>query len=65
MEEEDNYRNNIMNLLNEQFTKNKNISLNEVPKGIIDIVNKLSEEDDDTVSDIAKKSLEILNQRKQ
>ena len=65
LEEEDNYRNNIMNLLNEQFTKNKNISLNEVPKGILDIVNKLSEDDDENVSDIAKKSLEILNQRKQ
>ena len=65
LEEEDNYRNNIMNLLNEQFTKNNNITLNEVPKGIIDIVNKLSEDEDETVSDIAKKSLEILNNRKQ
>ena len=65
LEEEDNYRNNIINLLNDQFEKNKDITIDKIPKGIIDIVNKLSEDDEDEVSNVAKKSLEILNNRKQ
>ena len=64
LEEDDNYRNNIMNLLNEQFEKNKEITKDNIPKGILDIVNRLSNDDDDNVSDVAKKSLDILNNRK-
>ena len=65
LEEEDNYRNNIMNLINDQIEKNKEITLDKIPKGIIDIVNKLSNDEDDDLSNVAKKSLETLNTRKQ
>ena len=54
LEEEDNYRDNIMNLLNEQIEKNKEITMDKLPKGITDIVNRLSEDDDEGVSEKAK-----------
>ena len=64
LEEEDNYKNNIMNLLTDQFEKNKEITRDKIPKGIIDIVNRLTEDEDETVSIPAKKSLNILYERK-
>ena len=64
MEEEDNYKDNIMNLLNDQIEKNKEITKDKIPKGISDIVNRLSEDSDDTVSDKAKNFLKMLDNRK-
>ena len=64
LDEEDNYRNNILNLLLDNIEKNKDINGDKIPKGILDIFNKLSEDNDNTISDTAKKTIEILNQRK-
>ncbi len=51
-------------MLNDQFEKNKEITIDKIPKGIIEIVNKLGEDEDENVSEVAKKSLNILNERK-
>ena len=64
LDEEDNYRNNILNLLLDNIEKNNDITEEKIPKGILDIFNKLSDDNDNTISDTAKKTVEILNQRK-
>ena len=63
LEEEDNYRDNIMNLLNEQIGKNKEITIYKVPKGIADIIKKISEDSENSVSDKAKHLLKIFDNR--
>ena len=63
LEEEDNYRDNIMNLLNEQIGKNKEITIDKVPKGIADIIKKISEDSENSVSDKAKHLLNIFGNR--
>ena len=63
LEEEDNYKNNIISLLLESIEKNENIKKNEIPKGIIDLLNKFSNDNDNNLSEIAKKALDILNKR--
>ena len=64
LDEEDNYRNNILILLRDNIEKDENIIEDKIPKGILDIFNKLSEDGDDTISDTAKHAIEILNKRK-
>ena len=64
LDEEDNYRNNILNLLWENIEKNEDIDETKMPKGILDIFSKLCEDKDDNISDAAKKTVKILQQRK-
>ena len=63
LDEEDNYKDNIMDLLKSQIEKNKDITADKIPKGINDIVNRLTEDSDDNVSDKAKNLLNILKER--
>ena len=63
LEEEDNYRENVVKFIYEQINDKKEIQINNMPKNIIDIIQKLSSEEDEEVSDIAKKSLGLLNDR--
>jgi len=64
LDEEDNYKNNILNLLWNNIEKNEDINEAKIPKGILDIFHKLSQDNDNTISDTAKKTVQILNQRK-
>ena len=64
LDEEDNYKNNILSLLWNNIEKNEDINEAKIPKGILDIFHKLSQDNDNTISDKAKKTVQILNQRK-
>ena len=63
LDEEDNYKNNILNLLWNNIEQNEDINEAKIPKGILDIFHKLSQDNDNTISDTAKKTVQILNQR--
>ena len=64
LDEEDNYRNNILILLKDSIEKDENIDETKIPKGILDILNKLSGDGDDTISETAKNAIQIINKRK-
>ena len=64
LDEEDNYRNNILILLRDNIEKDENINEAKIPKGILDIFKKLGEDEDENISNNAKKAIQILNQRK-
>ena len=65
LDEEDNYRNNILILLKDNIEKDKDIKEDKIPKGILDIFNKLTKDEEENISNTAKQTIQILNQRKQ
>ena len=64
LDEEDNYRNNILILLRDNIEKDKDIKEAKIPKGILDIFNKLTKDEEENISNTAKQTIQILNQRK-
>ena len=47
LEEEDNYRENVVKFIYEQINNKKEIQINNMPKNIINIIQKLSSEEDE------------------
>ena len=64
LDEEDNSRNNILILLRDNIEKDKDIKEAKIPKGILDIFNKLTKDEEENISNTAKQTIQILNQRK-
>ena len=63
LEEEDNYRINIINFLYEQINKDESVLLNNIPKPINELIKKLINDNESDISEIASKILNILINR--
>ena len=63
LEEEDNYRINIINFLYDQINKDETVLLNNIPKSINDLIKKLVNDNESDISEIASKILNILINR--
>ena len=64
IEEDDEYKTNILNFLYEQIIKDENIFRENMPKNIIDAINKsINDEDNESLAEISKKIIDVLNSR--
>lgn len=64
IEEDDEYKTNILNFLYEQIIKDENIFRENMPKNIIDAINKsINDEDNESLAEISKKIIDVLNGR--
>ena len=63
LEEEDNYRINIINFLYEQINKDKSVLLSNIPKSINELIKKLVNDNESDISETASKILNILINR--
>ena len=64
IEEDDEYKTNILNFLYEQINKDENIYMENVPKNIIEAIKKSTNaEDNENLNEISKKIIDILNDR--
>ena len=63
MEEEDNYRINILNFLYENIDKDKTVLLNNIPKSLNELIKKLINDNESDISETASKILNILINR--
>ena len=63
LEEEDNYRINILNFLYENIDKDKTVLLNNIPKSLNELIKKLVNDNESDISETASKILNILINR--
>ena len=64
IEEDDEYKTNILNFLYEQINKDDNISVENIPLNIIETVKKTeNNEDNENLNEISKRIMETLNNR--
>ena len=63
LEEEDNYRINIINFLYEQINIDKSVLLSNIPKSINELIKKLVNDNESDISETASKILNILINR--
>ena len=63
LEEEDNYRINIINFLYEQINNDESVLLNNMPKSINELIKKLINDNESDISETASKILNILINR--
>ena len=65
IEEDEDYKINILNFLLELINNNENIYKNDFPTNIIDVIEKLSEnKENENIKEIAGNIIKILNERK-
>ena len=66
IEEDDEYKSNILYFLNDQINHDENITIENIPVNIIEAIKKLEKsEDNENLNEISKKILENLNNRSQ
>ena len=63
LEEDDNYRINIINFLYENINKDQSILLNNLPKSINELIKKLINDNESDISEVASKVLNVLINR--
>ena len=63
LEDDNEYRIIALNFLNDQINLNKEITLDKMPKNMLDILTKLSNDNDTQISDLSFKLIETLNNR--
>ena len=65
IEEDDEYKTNLLNFLYEQINKDESILIDNIPINIIETIKKLdNNEEKDNLNEISKKIMDILNKRK-
>ena len=64
IEEDDEYKTNILNFLYEQIIKDENIFRENMPKNITEAINKsVNDEENESLAEISKKIIDLLNSR--
>ena len=63
LEEEDNYRINIINFLYKQINNDETVLLNNIPKSLNDLIKKLINDNESDISETASKILNVLINR--
>ena len=64
IEEDDEYKTNILNFLYNQINQNENISLDNIPVNIIETIKKSDKnEENENLNEISKKIMEVLDNR--
>ena len=65
IEEDDEYKTNILNFLYEQIKKDENIFIDNIPINIIETIKKSdNNEENENLNEICKKIMDVLNKRK-
>ena len=63
IEEDNEYKTNILNFLFEQINKDENILLENIPLNIIESIKKSNDTEDENLNEISKKIIDVLDNR--
>ena len=63
IEEDDEYKTNILNFLYDQINKDENLSIENIPFNIIEAVTKSENTEDNNLNEVSRKIMDVLNNR--